>query len=173
MKKTLLVAGVLLGLVAGFVVIAGLSKASISFRQPEQSFSKFSSDKPLLTVGNLGLQLIFHSIDSPIARIMSKMQLVQEHQSEWIKNGGEAAKLQSLMQKVSQYGDAKNFREAEKTADEILALIGESDKSIAYTSENVHRKERDGYIADAKKLNLSGIEEYIGWSVVEPKKNCV
>ena len=35
---------------------------------PERSFSEFPPDKPLTTVGNLGVQLIFGSMDSPIAR---------------------------------------------------------------------------------------------------------
>lgn len=154
---------------AAFVFITSVSKGPNPTKQSEQSFSEFPSDKPPLTMGNLGLTLIFNSINSPIARLQSKMQLVQELGPEWIKNGGDAAKLQALGQKVTQYVEAKNFAEAERTADEILSMLGASDKSTANAFEALHREERDAYIADAKKFNLYGIEEYIGWSVVEPE----
>jgi len=139
-------------------------------KPPEQSFSGFSPDKPRTTVGNLGLQLIFHSIDSPIARLMSKMQSVQKLGPEWTKRGGDAARLQSLMRKVSQYGDKQNFVEAEKTVDEILVLLGASDKPTTNASLDSHRQERDALIAAARKFNLTGIEDYIGWPVVEPER---
>ena len=41
---------------------------------------------------------------------------------------------------------------------------------LANASEEAHRQERDAYLADAKKFNLTGIEDYIGWSVVEPEQ---
>lgn len=140
---------------------------------PEQSFSQFSPDKPYTTIGNLGVQLIFDAEDSPMApagRIQYKMQQVQKLGPDWTKNGGDAARLQSLMMKVSQYADNKNYVQAEKTVDEILSLLGASDASLANASKDAHRQERDAYLADAKKFNLTGIEDYIGWSVVEPEK---
>jgi hypothetical protein len=139
-------------------------------KPPEQSFSQFPADKPRTTVGNLGLQLIFHSIDSPIARLMSKVQSVQKLGPEWTKRGGDAARLQSLMMKVSQYGDKQNFVEAEKTVDEILSLLGASNISTASASLDSHRQERDALIATAQKFHITGIEDYIGWSVVEPER---
>ena len=36
--------------------------------------------------------------------------------------------------------------EAEKTADEILLLIGAHDNAAANVSENIHRKERAAYL---------------------------
>ena len=141
-----------------------------SAKPAEPSFSRFSPDRPRTTVGNLGLQLIFHSLDSPIARIQPKMLLIQKLGPEWIKKGGDAARLQSLGQKVSQYVDNKNFAAAEKTVDEFLSLLGASHTSTADAFLDAHRKERDALIATASRFNLSGIEDYIGWSVVEPER---
>ncbi len=122
------------------------------------------------TFGNLGLQLIFHSVDSPVARIQSKLNAVQKLGPEWAKNGGDAAKLQSLMLKFSRQGDRSDFVGAEKTIDEILSLLGAKDISLADASLEMHRKERESFIADARRLNLTGIEDYVGWAVVEPKR---
>ena len=147
-----------------------LASGMVTQREPEQSFSEFSPEKPRTTVGNLGLQLIFNSMDSPIGRIESKIPLIKKLAPEWVKNGGDAARLQSLMAKVSQYGEKHDFVEAEKTVDQILSLLGASDISTANASEDLHRKERDAFLADAKKFNLTGIEDYVGWSVVEPEQ---
>ena len=139
-------------------------------KQPEQSFAEFSRDKPRITLGNLGLQPILNSTGSPMARIMSKMHLIQKIGPDWIKNGGDAARLQSLSQKVSHFGDKKNFVEAEKAADEILALLGARSTPTANAVEDSHRNERLAFIAAAKKLNLTGIEDYVGWTAVEAEK---
>lgn len=136
----------------------------------DQSFSEFASDKPRLTLGNLGLQLIFRATDSPVGRLLSKMHLVQKLAPDWAKRGGDAARLEPLMRKVSQCGDKSDFAGAEKTADEILSLLGASDTPRANVSEELHRQERDAMIATAKKFNLTGIEDYVGWAVVEPER---
>jgi len=139
-------------------------------QQGARSFAEFAPDKPFMTMGDLGMQLIFHSIDSPIGRIKSKMQLVKTLGPKWAKNGGDVAKLQSLMEKVSQSGKKHKFVEAEKTADEMLALLGASYAPAAHDSVAIHRQERDAFIAHAKQFNITGIEEYMGLSVVEPDR---
>lgn len=141
-----------------------------SAKAPEQSFSEFARDKPPTTIGNLGLQLIFSSTDSPIARIQSKMELVRKLAPEWSKGGGDAAQLQSLLHKVSQFGDKHKYVDADKTADQILSLLGARAPRAGKGSQDRHRRDRDRLIAAAKKFNLTGIEDYIGWSVVEPER---
>ena len=139
-------------------------------KQGAQSFAEFSPDQPQTTMGDLGLQLIFNSLDSPIGRIKSKMQLVKTLAPEWTKRGGNAAKLQSLMEKVAQHGKKHKFVEAEMTVDEILALLGANYKPAANASKDIHRQERDAFIAHAKQFNITGIEEYMGLAVVEPER---
>ena len=130
----------------------------------------FASTAPYTSMGDFGMQLIFISVDSPIARIKSKEQLVKKLAPAWIKSGGDAAKFQSLMATVSQYGSKRHFVEAEKTLDEILSLLGASYTPTDTDSEDIHRKERDTFVANAKKLGINGIEEYMSWSVVEPEQ---
>ena len=86
-------------------------------RQPEQSFAGFPPDKPPMTMGDFGMQLIFNSIDSPIGRIKSKMQLVKKAAPAWKRSGGDDARLQALMEQVSKSGSKRHFVEAEKTLD--------------------------------------------------------
>jgi hypothetical protein len=130
----------------------------------------FASTAPYTSMGDFGMQLIFISVDSPIARIKSKEQLVKKLAPAGIKNGGDAAKFQSLMATVSQYGSKHHFVEAEKTLDEILALLGASYTPTDTNSEDTHRKERDSFVANAKNLGINGIEEYMSRSVVEPEQ---
>ena len=98
------------------------------------------------------------------------MQLVQKLGPDWLRRGGDPSKFQPLMRKVSECGDRRDFAGAEEAADEILALIGASDRPTADASEDLHRRERDDMIAAAGKSSIAGIEDYVGWSVVEPER---
>jgi hypothetical protein len=139
-------------------------------QQSAQSFAEFAPDKPFTTMGDLGMQLIFNSIDSPIGRIKSKILLVKKLGPTGAKSGVNAARLQSLMEKVSQYGKKHKFAEAEKTLDEILALLGAAYTPAENATEDIHRTERNGFIENAKIFNITGIEAYMGFSVVEPEQ---
>jgi len=134
------------------------------------SFSALSPDQPLMTMGDFGMQIIFESVGSPVARIKSKMQLIKKLEPGWIKGGGDAAKLASLTEQVSQFGSKHHFAEAEKTEDQILSLLGAAYTPAENDSNEAHRKERDGFIANGKKFNTTGVEEYMSWSVTEPER---
>ena len=139
-------------------------------RSPEQSFSEFSPDKPLFSIGDFGMQLIFTSLDSPIARIKSKLALAKKLIPEWKERGGNGTRIQSLMEKVSQYGSKHKIVQLEKTVDEILSLLGARYAPAENDSVDIHRTERNAFIANAKRFNIAGIEEYMGLSVVEPEQ---
>jgi hypothetical protein len=126
--------------------------------------------KPLLTLGNLGMQPIFDSVDSAVGRVQSKMQFIQQLAPEWARKGGDRALLQSRMEKIAGYASAHNFAEAEQAADEVLAMLGARDAPVPNASKQLHLAQRESYIATAKNLSLSGIEDYIGWAAVERKK---
>jgi hypothetical protein len=139
-------------------------------RSPEPSFSEFSPDKPLFSIGNFGMQLIFTSLDSPIARIKSKLALAKKLIPEWTTRGGDGARVQALMEQVSQYGSKRKISQMEKTVDEILALLGAHYARAENESVDMHRTERNAFIANAKRFNIAGIEEYMGLSVMEPEQ---
>jgi hypothetical protein len=131
------------------------------------SSSGFSSQKPPLTLGNVGLPLMFHSIDSPIGRVESKLHFIQQLAPAWAKEGGDRALLQSMMEKIGEYGSKHRLAEAEKAADDLLAMLGAKDTPVPDDSAQLHRQELDKYLATAKTFNVSGIEEYIGWAAAE------
>ena len=139
---------------------------SLGFQRPP-SFSGFSSQKPPLALGNVGLPIMFRSIDSPIGRIESKLHFIQQLAPEWARKGGDRALLQPMMEKIAGYGSKHRFAEAEKAADEVLALLGAKDMPVPDDSAQLHRQELDKYLATAKTFNVSGIEEYIGWAAAE------
>jgi hypothetical protein len=127
--------------------------------------------RPLLTLGNVGLHVMFQSVGSPVGRVESKVHLIQRLMPEWAKQGGDRALLQSRMEKIGEYASAHRFAEAEEAADEVLAMLGAKDTPMPDDSEQVHRKEVEKYLQSAKDVNVSGIEEYIGWAAAEPEED--
>jgi hypothetical protein len=151
-----------------FVLITlALCAFSLGFQRTPTAFS---SNQPPLTLGNIGLPLMFHSIDSPVGRVESKIHFIQRLAPEWTKKGGDRALLQSMMEKIAEYGSKHRIAEAEKAADEVLAMLGAKDTPVPDDSEQLHRQERDKYLAFAKTFNISGIEDYIGWAAAEREK---
>ena len=153
---------------AGAVVALALCAIFLGFQQ-RQPPSGSSTRKPLLTLGNVGLHLMFQSVGSPVGRVESKVHLIQQLAPKWARQGGDTAMLQSRMEKIGGYASAHRFEEAEKAADEVLAMLGAKDTPVPDDSEQVHRKEVDKYLESAKTVNVSGIEEYIGWAAAEPE----
>ena len=143
-------------------LVFGVSGEAVPFR--------FSSQRPPLTLGNVGLHLIFHSVDSPVGRVEEKLHFIQQLAREWVQKGGDRTLLQSMMEKISVHASAHQFAEAEKAADDVLAMLGAKDMPVPNVSEQLHRKERESYLVTAKTFHVSGIEEYIGWAAAEPEK---
>ena len=120
-----------------------------------------------ITLGNLGVYPLFDAIDNPIAQLNSKVYFIQQLSPDWIKNGGDAALLQSMVAKIPQYASAGKFAEANQAADDVLALLGAKDVPVPDATEQLHRAQRDSFLATTKTFTLSGIEDYIGWVAVE------
>ena len=168
-------------IILGILIVGGLVFLFIRMhsgppsypRQGDRSFSEFSGMTPTLTVGNFGVDMIFNSVDSPIARIQAKSRLVETRAPQWIENGGDSSKLQSMMQEVGKHGNTGDFVGAEKAIDNVLALIdggeGGGGADLEKELQNAHLKEQETFISDTKKFNLTGIEEYVAWSVTEKK----
>jgi hypothetical protein len=59
-----------------------------------------------------------------LERLPPKIQRIQKELPEWVQKTGNAEKASALMQTLKQYLNDKNFEQAEKTADELLKLMG-------------------------------------------------
>jgi hypothetical protein len=59
-----------------------------------------------------------------LERLPPKIQRIQKELPEWAQKTGNAEKASALMQTLKQYLNDKNFEQAEKTADELLKLMG-------------------------------------------------
>ena len=63
-------------------------------------------------------------------RLPPKIQKIQQELPSWIQTGGNKEKATALMQKLDEHLKAKNFEEAEMTADSILKTIGATTQGI-------------------------------------------
>jgi hypothetical protein len=159
--------------IAMILICIGLSSCSnpnITEYKPSKKVFADAAGKPFVTVGNLGLKPIFASFGSPIMKLQSKYDLIVKMKDDWIKKGGDAAKLQNLMSEMSHDADAANYSDAVIVADKILSMMGASSNMINSAYIDSHCQERDGLLADLKKLGANGLEDYIGWIAVEPSK---
>ncbi len=80
----------------------------------------------ILVVLFLSIGLIFASIlyaNNPPASLQKKLQQIDRQIHEWIDHGGDQKKIGPLADRVDKYLKAGQFKEAEQTADQILAII--------------------------------------------------
>ena len=83
-----------------------------------RAYRKFLIGSPLIEVKTETLTML--------ERLPPKIHRIQKELPAWIKQTGSAEKATSLMHKMQEYLKAKNFEEAEKTADSILKMMGVS-----------------------------------------------
>ncbi len=69
-------------------------------------------------------------------RLPPKIQKIQKELPTWIEMPGNKEKAAAFMQKLKEHLDAKNFAEAEKTADAILKMMGLSSPAAGQSGEN-------------------------------------
>lgn len=127
-------------------------------------------ESKITTVGNLGLFPIFNSFDSPILQAELRFKLIKELKPKWIESGGDASALENVTNRMQKYAANRQYGEAVKTADEILEIMRAGNEELNASYMDLHRSQRETFIADMKKLNITGIEDYIGWVAVEAKK---
>jgi hypothetical protein len=77
-------------------------------------------------------------------RLPSKIHKIQKDLPAWIEKTGKKEKATTLMKKLQEQLNEKNFTEAEKTADSILKMIGEGASAATQdSSEPTREKERE------------------------------
>ena len=144
----------------------------------QSSRSVGQASGPQITVGNLGTKLLFDAWGSPMARIMKKQQRISELIPRYMKAGGNPNRIRPIADKAGKYGDAGDMVNAERAMDELLAVLEEGQRGEeGRRPENLssglvepHRKEREDFLKTVEKFNLTGVEDYLGWGVVEPSE---
>lgn len=102
--------------------IGGEANKNMSFRvvtegeEALQAYRKFLKGDPLIEAKAEALTLL--------ERLPPKIHKVQAELPAWIQKNG-SREAAALMQKLQEHLKAKNFEEAEKTADSILEMMGE------------------------------------------------
>jgi hypothetical protein len=66
-----------------------------------------------------------------LERLPPKIRRIQKELPAWVQKTGNTDQATALMQKLQEYLTAKNFEEAEKTADSILETMGISPQAAA------------------------------------------
>jgi hypothetical protein len=104
--------------------IGGEANKNMSFRvvtegeEALRAYRKFLNGAPLIEAKTEALTLL--------ERLPPKIHRIQNDLSAWVQKTGNASKATALMQQLQEHLKAKNFEEAEKTADSILKLMGAS-----------------------------------------------
>ena len=103
--------------------IGGEANRNMSFRvvtegeEALRAYRKFLKGDPLIEAKTETLTLL--------DRLPPKIHKIQEELPAWMQKGGNADKASALMQELKERLNARNFEEAEKTADSILKMMGE------------------------------------------------
>jgi hypothetical protein len=103
--------------------IGGEANKNMDFRvvtegeEALRAYRKFLKGDPLIEAKTEALTLL--------ERLPSKIQKIQKELPPWAQKTGNTDKATALMQKLDEHLKAKNFEEAEKTADSILKMMGE------------------------------------------------
>jgi hypothetical protein len=102
--------------------IGGEANKNMSFRvvtegeEALRAYRKFLRGEPLIEAKTEALTLL--------ERLPPKIHKIQKELPAWIQKTGNASRATALMQQLQQHLTAKNFDEAEKTADSILKMMG-------------------------------------------------
>jgi len=103
--------------------IGGEANRNMSFRvvtegeEALRAYRKFLRGEPLIEAKA--------EVSTLLERLPPKIQKIQRELPAWIQKGGNQDEAGALMQRLKEHLNAKNFEEAEKTADSILKMMGE------------------------------------------------
>jgi len=119
------------------------------------------------TVGNLSVNLLTQAWGSPVFALTATMARIQELLPKYAQRGGQAEELPRLGDSLGAMMQARRFDEANRTMDRMLAILGQRGPVPAFDPMPAHVRERNTFLAQAADVHAEGIEDYIGWAVVE------
>ncbi len=121
------------------------------------------------TVGNLSVDLLARAWGSPVVELMRKSNRLHELMPKARMTGPEHVELQSLAGQLSQLMNAQRFEEASRTLDRMLALVGQRGDLPEGDRRADLARERSTLLQRARAAAADGVEDYVGWAVVETK----
>jgi Glycosyl hydrolase family 14 len=121
------------------------------------------------TVGNLSVDLLTEAWGSPIVEVKRKANRLQELMPKAKISGEQRAELESLGKRLSQLMSGQQFAEAGRTLDRMLGIVGQRGDLPKGDSRAALARDRERMVKRARAAGADGVEDYIGWAVVETK----
>jgi hypothetical protein len=121
------------------------------------------------TVGNLSVSLLARAWGSPIAELMPKSNRLHELMPKAQVNGPDRVELESLGKRLTQLMNRQQFDEASRTLDRMLSIVGQRGDLPKDTAATELARERGILLQRARAAGADGLEDFIGWAVVETK----
>jgi hypothetical protein len=120
-------------------------------------------------VGNLSVDLLADAWGSPIVELKRKSNRLQELLAKAQINGPQRAEVESLGGRLGQLMSAQRFEDASRVLDRMLSIAGHQGDLPRFDRGAGLAAERRALIQRARAEGANGVEDYIGWAVVEPK----
>jgi hypothetical protein len=121
------------------------------------------------TLGNLSVSLLARAWGSPIAEVMRKSERLQELMPTAKLDPPQRDELQRLGDRISRLMNGQQFDEAGRTLDRMLAIVGQCGALPPYDSRAELARERRNLLRRARAAGADGVEDYVGWAVVETR----
>ncbi|MGO8751164.1 MAG: family 14 glycosylhydrolase [Thermoguttaceae bacterium] len=121
------------------------------------------------TVGNLSVDLLARAWGSPIVDLGRKSNRFQQLLPKAQINVLERGEIGLLGGRLPQLMNTQRYEEAGRTLDRMLAIVGQRGDLPKYDREAETARERRAFLERACAAGADGVEDYIGWGVVEPK----
>ncbi len=121
------------------------------------------------TMGNLSVDLLAGAWGSPIVELKRKSNRLHELLPKLQITGPQRAELESLGGRLTQLMNSQRFEEAGRALDRMLAIAGHRGDLPKYVPGAELARERSALVKRARDAGALGVEDYVGWAVVEPK----
>jgi hypothetical protein len=143
----------------------------ITTREKEDPVSKRASttDPVRFTVGNLSVGMLARAWGSPASEVVRKANRFGELSPKAQLTASQRDEMQALGNRLPQLMGSQQFEDANRTLDRMLEIVGHRG-DLPDTDPRVGlARERNTMIERARTAGVDGVEDYVGWAVVEPK----
>ena len=152
-------------------VLELLGQPAAEAGDPERPLITMRTDRGSVwyTVGNLSVSLLARAWGSPIAELMPKSYRLNELMPKAQITVPERVELESLHTRLTQLMNGQRFDEANRTLDRMLSIVGQRGDLPKATAASDLARERGILLRRSRAAGADGLEDYIGWAVVETR----